>query len=157
PQRDRPSGPRICRKLRPCHGLRDLARAALVRRLGAAPAAARRRRAGQTPCARLSRVPWGQTDRPEHNRRQVMIESHSGALLVGYATALLGWLLLSRAAPSLWPQRAPIRFARPWLEVAVSLLAVVAVLAIGQLYIRGWLLPEAGSLKPLLAALNQIL
>src|SRR5262249_51412949 len=112
---------------------------------------------GQTPCARLSRVPWGQTDRPEHNRRQVMIESHSGALLVGYATALLGWLLLSRAAPSLWPQRAPIRFARPWLEVAVSLLAVVAVLAIGQLYIRGWLLPEAGSLKPLLAALNQIL
>ncbi len=83
--------------------------------------------------------------------------THYHALLVGYGTALVGWLVMARIFPDLWPKQDPIIFTHPWREIGWALLSVVAVLVVGQLYIRGWLFPSVGMFKSLLEALNQII
>jgi hypothetical protein len=83
--------------------------------------------------------------------------SHYPSLLVAYAAALLGWLVVARLLPTLWPAREPPRFARPWRETGWALLAAVAVLAIGQLYLRGWLIPSWSPAHALVDAVNQTL
>jgi hypothetical protein len=55
-----------------------------------------------------------------------------------------------------WPLREPPRFARPWVEVALALLAVAGVIGVGQLYSRGWLLPSGGALGGVAEAANQL-
>lgn len=85
-----------------------------------------------------------------------MLEGHYAALIAAYGTALLGWFVLSRIVPDVWPSARRVSFERPWLEVGVAILAVVAILAIGQLYLRLGFLPETGRTGPVLAALNQI-
>ena len=79
------------------------------------------------------------------------------ALFVGYLTAVAGWIAASRVAPDLWRPRELPPFRRPWLEVALALLAVVGVLSLGQLWVRGIRLPAAGSLAPFVESLNQLL
>lgn len=83
--------------------------------------------------------------------------SHHAALLVAYAVALAAALGLARALPRLWPAPAAAPFAHPWCEVAWALAAGVAVLGIGMLYARGWLLPATSRHRPGLDALNQLL
>ena len=86
-----------------------------------------------------------------------MFETHFAALVIGYAAAVGGWLLLDRFFPEVWPASDPTTFDHPWRATGAALLGVVAVLLVGQLYVRGWLLPEEGSLAPILGAINQIL
>lgn len=83
--------------------------------------------------------------------------AHHYALLAGYGTALAGWLVCARLLPALWPRGAIISFAHPWREIGWALLAGLGVIAIGQLYVRGWLLPKTAVATPLLEALNQLL
>ena len=68
-------------------------------------------------------------------------------ITVAYLAACGGWLLLARLLPGLrlWPppeQEAQARSSRPWLDLGVALLAAAAVLALGQAYNAGWLLPS---------------
>ena len=83
--------------------------------------------------------------------------SHYHALLIGYAVALIGWLLADRVFPSLWPRREPASFNRPWIEVLWAIISVIGILLVGQLYTRGWLLPDLESIETLIEVCNQIL
>ncbi len=84
-----------------------------------------------------------------------MIESHYGALVGGYAVAVVGWFLMDRLARDVWPVAAAAEFDRPWRAVGAALVAVVAVVGIGQLYVHGIRLPERGPFGPVAGALNQ--
>lgn len=83
--------------------------------------------------------------------------SHHHALLAAYAVTMACWDRVAHRARGLWPACPTPSFARPWREVGVVLLAIVATLAIGQLYVRHWLLPAAGSVQHLVDALNQLI
>jgi hypothetical protein len=67
------------------------------------------------------------------------------------------WLIVTRLFPTLWPRPDAAGFRRPWKEVAWAVLAVLGVLAVGQLYVRHWLLPPGGPGAPLIEAANQVL
>jgi hypothetical protein len=86
-----------------------------------------------------------------------MAATHHVGLLVAYLGALLAWLVLRSWNGPLWPQQPDPQFASPWREVAWALVAVVAVLGIGMLYSRGWLLPATSRYRPALDAINQVL
>lgn len=86
-----------------------------------------------------------------------MLLGHHTALLLSYGAALVGALGVSRLLPRLWPAEEPDRLARPGREVAWALAATVAVLLIGVLYSRGWLLPATSRHRPMLDAVNQLL
>lgn len=86
-----------------------------------------------------------------------MIDSHYGALIMGYAAALVGWLLLARVLVGVWPSARMVSFERPWREVVIALLAAAGIIAIGQAYMRLGFLPETGRVGPALAAVNQVL
>ena len=81
--------------------------------------------------------------------------AHHYALLVGYGAAVGGWLVVARLFPTLWPRRDAVTFPSAWKEVAWACLGVLGVIAIGQLYVRRWLLPADGPLAPLVEAGNQ--
>ena len=85
-----------------------------------------------------------------------MFETHYAALVVSYGAALAGWLLIHRLRPGLWPAAEATTFAHPWRATGAALLGVVGVLLVGQLYVRGWMLPERGILGPIFGAINQI-
>ncbi len=86
-------------------------------------------------------------------------------LAAGYGAAIGGWLLIRRVArlptlQRLWPAQDAPRMKRPWLEVVWVLLAAAAVIGVGQLYVRGWLLHAGGSpawLMHVVEAINQLL
>lgn len=84
-----------------------------------------------------------------------MFQSHYASILVGYAVAFAGWLVVARRFPALWPAREEASFDRPWVEFGIAFAAGIGVLVVGQLWLRGIRLPEAGSLGPLAGALNQ--
>jgi len=86
-----------------------------------------------------------------------MIISHYHALLIGYGIALICWLLAVRIFPSLWPQHEASSFSQPWFEVLWAIVSIVCVLLVGQMYVRGWLLPDVGSFETLVEVFNQIL
>lgn len=79
------------------------------------------------------------------------------SLFFGYGTALLLWLGVARLLPNMWPKQPVPMFEHPWREVGWVLLAAVGTIGIGQLYLRGWLLPTPAGWKPLLDAINQLL
>ena len=77
---------------------------------------------------------------------------HYYPLILAYATALLGWVVVHetlRRAPrvhSLWGAAAfDPQFRRPWVELALVLAAAVCVVGIGQIYMAGFRLPTDGS------------
>lgn len=88
-------------------------------------------------------------------------DPHSAGLAAGYATALAGFLLAAHLRPGTWPRPSPPAIARPWRELGLLAVAVVATLAVGQLYQHDLLLPRAGADAPDLSrsafeAANQI-
>ncbi|HVT58266.1 MAG TPA: hypothetical protein VHR45_07685 [Thermoanaerobaculia bacterium] len=85
-----------------------------------------------------------------------MIDSHYLALAAGYAVAALSWLAVARMLPRVWPPTPAIHFAHPWREVGWALLAVLAVVGLGQLWGAGWRLPEQGNLGILFESINQL-
>ena len=83
--------------------------------------------------------------------------THHLALIVAYGAALLGWLILARLVPSLWPSPSVSSFSHPKRELAWAIGAIVTTIAIGQLYSRGWLLPATSRTRPALDVFNQLL
>ncbi len=63
-------------------------------------------------------------------------------IVAAYAVACGGWMLAQRFFPGWWPRRPDLSTGRKWLDLALVFVAVVAVLGIGELWRRGWLLPE---------------
>jgi hypothetical protein len=88
--------------------------------------------------------------------KDAMSTSHYAALLFSYAVVLLAMSGIARRAPRLWPAPEAAGFAHPWRELAWALAAVAAVLVIGMLYARGWLLPATSKRRPALDAVNQV-
>ena len=86
-----------------------------------------------------------------------MALAHHSALLTGYATAIVMWLVLRAALPRLWPRPQSASFERPWREFGWAVLAACGVIVIGQLYQRGWLLPTTGAGGRWLDTVNQVL
>lgn len=82
--------------------------------------------------------------------------THHYALLIGYGTAMVGWIIAWRLFPMLWPKQEPETFTHPWGEVGWALLAMLCVLGIGQLYVHGFRLPASGRFGPLLDACNHV-
>jgi len=82
---------------------------------------------------------------------------HHAALYVSYGAALAGWAVALHFWPRLWPAKRDPTFAHPWREVLWLMVAVLAVLGVGQLYQRGWRFTGPGVLRPLAEAINQIL
>ena len=70
---------------------------------------------------------------------------------------MIGWLAIRHGLPALWPTRPVENFRRPWWEFAGAMAAATAVLCVGQLYLRGWLLPTGGRIGLVLEAANQVL
>lgn len=81
--------------------------------------------------------------------------AHYISLLSGYGAAIGLWFLLNYCYPSLWKQEKEIKFNKPFLEFVFSLLAVVAIIGIGQLYVRHLLIPNDGNV--LADAVNQFI
>ena len=82
--------------------------------------------------------------------------THTWLLAVGYAAACLLWWGLNRALP-LWPVVERPQFAHPWREVGIVLLAAVAVVGLGQLWVQGIRLPARGPAAPLVESVNQVI
>lgn len=78
-------------------------------------------------------------------------------LLAGYAAAMFGWLLIHRFWPGLWPARRAETWQSPGREFGLAVLAALAVVGVGQLYQRGWLLSGAGNRGALLDNVDQVL
>jgi hypothetical protein len=85
-----------------------------------------------------------------------MFATHYPALIGAYFVALAAWWIVRRFVPS-WPASPAPAFAHPMRELLYALLGGVGVIAIGMLWSRGIRIPEQGSLRPLAAALNQLL
>ena len=82
-----------------------------------------------------------------------MVIDHHIGLLAGYGVACAGILALARFRPDLWPRRDHPTFKRPWLEVGAALLGIAGIIAMGQAWQRGWMLPETNALATIV---NQI-
>ena len=67
-------------------------------------------------------------------------------VLAAYCLPALGLLAYVRSSGSIWPAAAPFRPARPWLEFWIAIGAALAVLAMGQAYRAGWLLPTSDTI-----------
>ena len=83
------------------------------------------------------------------------MDNHYMALIPAYAVATGIWFVSRRWLPQLWGLTREVTFKRPALEFSFAVLAGLAVLGVGQLYLHDLLLP--GSRHPLLEALNQFL
>ncbi|MFZ6013162.1 MAG: type II CAAX prenyl endopeptidase Rce1 family protein [Bacteroidota bacterium] len=62
-------------------------------------------------------------------------------LTTSYLTALLIWWVVQKTLKGIWDKTLAVKFQRPWLEVALVMLAAVATVLIGQLYSSKFLLP----------------
>lgn len=80
---------------------------------------------------------------------------HYISLIFGYGTATGLWFLLNHFYPSLWGKNEKIKFDKPYLEFIFSILAILAVVGIGQLYMRQLLIPIDSN--NLLDAINQLI
>jgi hypothetical protein len=83
------------------------------------------------------------------------MDSHYVALMLAYASIAGMWFLIFRIIEKPWDEECHFSFQKPWLEFIYAILAVIAILGIGQLYVRGMLIPNNGN--NCIDALNQIL
>ena len=72
-------------------------------------------------------------------------------LTLAYLSACALWFLLDRKSKS-WQIETIEKPAKPWIDLLLGLVACVAILAIGQLYSAGYLIPSSSS-----KALNRII
>ena len=79
------------------------------------------------------------------------------ALFAGYLAAVAAWATIARLRRDLWPPLASPGFVHPWREVAFAFVAVIGVLLIGQLWVRGIRIPATGPAGPLIESLNQLI
>src|SRR5215510_16066315 len=63
-------------------------------------------------------------------------------LVIVYLSACGGWLAITHWRHSFWPAPAKIETKRPYLDLGLSILAVVAILLLGQAYRAGFLVPK---------------
>jgi len=82
--------------------------------------------------------------------------SHTWVLVIAYASVCVLWWCVRWFTP-LWPDADRPRLARPWVEVTIALLAGVAVLALGQLWMRGIRLTASGPWGSIAEAVNQVI
>ncbi len=75
--------------------------------------------------------------------------------MAAYGTGVLLWLLANYAFKLIWKHHEPIIFEKPKLEFIFSIMAIFAILGIGQLYLRGLLIPNDGN--EVIDAINQFL
>ncbi|HET9515078.1 MAG TPA: hypothetical protein VFO95_14195 [Gemmatimonadales bacterium] len=84
------------------------------------------------------------------------MERHVG-LAAGYGSAMLGWFMLSRLVPMLWPYRDAPHFANPGKELSYAVLGMAGTLLLGFLYVRGMLLPASADSHPVVDVVNQLI
>ena len=83
------------------------------------------------------------------------MNSHYISLYIGYIIVVLMWHVLYHFSPILWNYNRAVRLRKPILEFSISIVVVITILLIGQLYIKGLLIPNDGN--KLVDALNHIL
>ena len=83
------------------------------------------------------------------------MDAHYIALIPAYGSVAGLWFLIYRTVRKPWDKESSISFQKPWLEFIYALLAIMAILGIGQLYTRGMLIPDHDNTY--IDALNQIL
>lgn len=72
-------------------------------------------------------------------QEQVASSGFFVAVVAAWATCFLGLEVARRLRPAVWPAPAPPPGQRPWVDVAVCVGVIAAVLGIGQLWHAGWL------------------
>jgi len=88
---------------------------------------------------------------------------HYYALFAGYGALVAATLALnhffsrSKQSKPIWPAAGRPELKRPWTDLGLIFLAVIAVIGVGQLYTAGYLLPTSGELGPWAEALNQLI
>jgi len=88
---------------------------------------------------------------------------HYYALFAGYGALVAATLALnhlfgrSKQSRAIWPATGRPDLKRPWTDLGLVFLAVIAVIGVGQLYTAGYLLPTSGELGPWAEAVNQLL
>lgn len=92
------------------------------------------------------------TERLRTTRRMNL--SHYYALLISYAAALALRLLYERIREL--PAAPAVEFERPAREFGFAMAAVICVLLVGQIYVRGLLLPATGAGAAIIESVNQI-
>lgn len=84
--------------------------------------------------------------------------SFFSAVIMAYLSACAAWVVVTRLRPKLWPTPPALKSDRPWLDLALAAVAVIAILALGQAYTAGYLLKSGGSaIAPLVYTLNQLI
>ena len=64
------------------------------------------------------------------------------AIVMAYGSACGIWLVLNKYFPAFWPQESLAQPEGRYKEILPMILGVVGILAIGQMYQQGWLIPE---------------
>lgn len=83
-----------------------------------------------------------------------MLDSQYLSLMAGYGAAIaLLWIVMLALRPT-FLSRPTVSFERPWLEVGLVIVAAIAVIGVGQLFVRNMLLPETSELTK---SLNQLI
>jgi Type II CAAX prenyl endopeptidase Rce1-like len=75
--------------------------------------------------------------------------------MAAYGTGATLWFLTNHFLKSLWSNDNVIIFKKPWLEFVYSIIAVITILGIGQLYVSDLLIPNDNN--KLIDAINQFL
>jgi hypothetical protein len=84
--------------------------------------------------------------------------SFFSAVIIAYLSVCAAWVIVTRLRPKLWPTAPGLKSDRPWLDLALAAVAVIAILALGQSYRAGYLLHSgAPALGPLAYTLNQLI
>ena len=83
------------------------------------------------------------------------MDSHYIALILAYASVAGLWFLIYRIVGKPWDKETFISFQKPWLEFIYAILTIITILGIGQLYVRGMLIPN--NANNYIDSLNQIL
>lgn len=85
-----------------------------------------------------------------------MMDAHYLALIPAYATATVLWFLINHFFKTPWSNVTKVNFEKPWMEFVLALMATIAILVIGQLYMRDLLIPNQVN-NNYIDALNQII
>ncbi len=83
------------------------------------------------------------------------MNEHYISLIAAYGTGVLLWFLANYVFKSIWKDHKTITFEKPWLEFIFSIMAVIAIIGIGQLYLRDLMIPNDGN--KVIDAINQFL